>query len=305
MRVQLNRILVTTDFSPFSNRAVSVGIALAKAFDAQLYLCHVIDLTASGMYGEAFLAFEEQQQVITRRATQEMQALMTDQSVGWEPLITGGHPADEILRYTKDYGIDLVVSATHGRSGLKRFIIGSVTGRLMRTLPCPLLIVQSREESGKALPSPTFHPKRILVGCDFSPDSDYAFQYSVSLGQEFQSELHMVHVMEPSVYKDLLTPASPLLEELRDSLQTTLKEKLEAMVPEEAFTWCTLKPSLLTGEPQDELITYAKEHAIDLIVLGTRGHNLMETLFIGSTTVRVASRAPCPVLSVSPRDNEG
>jgi nucleotide-binding universal stress UspA family protein len=72
------------------------------------------------------------------------------------------------------------------------------------------------------------------------------------------------------------------------------------MVPEEANNWCTPQLTLLAGQPYEELTKYAAVHGMDLIVLGIRGHGLVETLLIGSTTDRVLRQAPCPVLSVSP-----
>lgn len=300
MRINIKNILCTTDFSRFSNLAISYALSMAGAFDAKLYVCHVIDLTTAGMYGEAFLAFDEQESRITSRALGELRATMGDRLPNWEPLVVSGHPADEISRLCEERKVDLVISATRGRSGFKRFLIGSVTGRLMRTLPCPLLVVQSIEEVPDVPRDQGFEMKRILVGCDFSEDSYLAFQYGVSLAQEFQAELHLAHVIEPSVYKDLLKPAPSVVEELREALRDALDEKLEGMVPDEALSWCTLKTTLLAGHPHEELVKYARLNKIDLIVLGIRGHGMVETLLIGSTTDRLTVRSPCPVLCVRP-----
>jgi len=302
MRINIKNILCTTDFSRFSNLAISYALSMAREFDAKLYVCHVIDLTTAGMYGEAFLAFDEQESRITSRALKELRATIGDRLPNWEPLVVSGHPADEISRLCEEKKVDLVVSATRGRSGFKRFLIGSVTGRLMRTLSCPLLVVQSIEEAPDVPIDQEFRMKRILVGCDFSEDSYLAFQHGVSLAQEFQAELHLAHVIEPSVYKDLLKPVPSVVEELREALRDTLNEKLEGMVPDEAFSWCTLKTTLLAGHPHEELVKYARLNKIDLIVLGIRGHGMVETLLIGSTTDRLTVRSPCPVLCVRPME---
>ena len=145
-------------------------------------------------------------------------------------------------------------------------------------------------------PEPKFG--EILVGYDFSPDSDLAFQYGLSLAQEFESELHLVHVIEPPIYKDLLDSSSYGGEAYRKDLREHLKEKLQNMIPPEAFNWCKPKTSLLAGQPDEELIKYAVVNNIDLIVLGVRGQKMMEKLFVGSTTDRVARKSPCPLLSV-------
>ena len=146
----------------------------------------------------------------------------------------------------------------------------------------------------------TFSPKRILVGCDFSSDSDLAYQYGVSLAQEEEAELHLVHVVEPPIYQNVLANHLGANENHRQPIISILQEKLDRMVPEDARHWCRLKTSLLEGKSDEELTRYATLNDIDLIVLGVRGHGLVEALFVGSTTDRVARRAPCPVLAVRP-----
>jgi nucleotide-binding universal stress UspA family protein len=74
------------------------------------------------------------------------------------------------------------------------------------------------------------------------------------------------------------------------------------MVPEECQIWCTPHATLLFGEPYIELIKYAKEYGIDMIILGVRGHTLWDKLMVGSTTDRVIREAPCPVLAVPPME---
>jgi len=300
MRVQIKSIICSTDFSDYSDHAVPYGIAVAKEFGAKLYLCHVIDLSSIAMYGEAILGLEEQQAQITKNAHEKIRQFMAGQDVDWEPLIQIGHAASEISRVAEERGADLVISATHGRSGLKRLILGSVTERLMRTLSCPLLVIHSPERDVKARTVEEIRFQRILIGCDFSPDSNLAFQYGISLAQEFQSELHLVHVIEPPIYRDLLKPVTYPEDALRKDLRTQMYEKLANMVPEEARNWCTPKTILLAGQPNEELTKYAVVNHMDLIVLGVRGHGLVETLFVGSTTDRVVRQAPCPVFSVRP-----
>jgi nucleotide-binding universal stress UspA family protein len=301
MRVQVRSILCTTDFSDFSNHAVPYGTALAREFDAKLYLCHVIDLSSAAIYGEAVFALEDQQSRMIKFALEELRKLIGTQSVTWEPVVTIGNPALEVARIAEEKGIDLAIAASHGRSGLKRVILGSVTERIMRTLPCPLLVVRSPEHGFVTPAYQEIKLKQILVGYDFSPDSDLALQYGLSLAQEFQAILHLVHVVEPNVYEDLVKPSSGPTDKFQQDLRRKLRERLVNMVPEEARAWCTPVPTLLAGAPHEELTKYAVVNDIDLIILGVRGHGLVETVLVGSTTDRVIRRAPCPVLSVQPR----
>ena len=300
MIVQVKSIICTTDFSELSDHAISYGISLARNFGAKLYLCHVIDLSSAAMYGDVITYSVGQQNRLLNYAHESLRQQMGEPSVEWEPLVTIGHTASEIARLAEDRGVDLVISTSHGRSGLKRVVLGSVTERLMRTLPCPLLVVRSPQHHFSAAGEQKMRLERILVGCDFSPDSNLAFEHGLSLAQEFQSQLFLAHVIEPQVYKELLKPAPEPGAEMEKDLRQQLNEKLRAMLPEEAYNRCKPTTVLLAGRPHVELTKYAVVQNVDLIVLGVRGRGLVESLLIGSTTARVIRETPCPVLSVRP-----
>jgi nucleotide-binding universal stress UspA family protein len=300
MRRQFRNIFCATDFSEFADVVLAYGVAMAKRFDASLYICHVVDLPTVSAYGEAVFDPIEYQQRFMESARQEIDRLLGDAEVTYQPLITIGNTTEEIARLANEYIADLVITATHGRSGLRRFFLGSVTERLMRTLPCPLLVLRGSEEFSGQSASKQFPFKKILVGCDFSADSDLALDYSLSMAQEFESELHLVHVVEPSGYKDLFKLSQESGEKFKEDLYDMIKEKLNSMVPKEALAWIQLQTKLLVGKPYAELIRYAQINEIDMIALGIRGHGMVEELLVGSTTDRVIRQSPCPVLSICP-----
>ncbi len=299
MRVQFKNILCATDFSDYSNHTILYGVELAKEFEAGLTICHVIDLSSIAIYGEFQLEPVEQQSRIMADAAEQLDKLVGDQPVKWEPLIALGKPADEILRLVEEKDIDLVITATRGRSGLKRLILGSITERLMRTLDCPLLVVRSPAQDSGVVSELSIRLHKILVGCDFSPDSDQAFAHGLSLAQEFEAELHLAHVIEPPVQPNLIHVETVISGEIQEDHRNLLIEKLKEMVPAEAANWCTPQLTIMEGQPYHELVKYADTRNIDMIVLGIRGHGLVKTLFLGSTTDRVVRNSTCPVLSVS------
>ncbi len=301
MRVTIQRILCTVDFSDFSRNTVQYGMALAQEFDAELFLSHIIEIPASGFYGDIHIDPVEQQNSIMEYAVGKFREWVGTSPVYWEPVITSGHTADEIARQASQLEIDLVIAATHGRSGLKRLLIGSVTERMMRTLPCPLLVLRSPEKDAAHVAAQTFRLQRILVGCDFSSDSQLALQHGLRLAQEFQSELYLAHVIEPPTYDDFEESASDLATQSYPELRRRLTRHLQELIPTDAGNWCRPHMVLLDGQSHDELNHYAELHEMDLIVLGVRGKSLVENLFLGSTTDRVIRKAPCPVLAVRPR----
>jgi len=209
-----------------------------------------------------------------------------------------------------------------GGSGIKRFIIGSVTDRLVKILSCPLLVLQPSEGNLTALSDKGINLDKILVGYDFSEDSQLAFDYALGLAQEFQSQLYLAHVVRP-VDKSSINISDPARswekgypswnmtdymglkkdvkiweDQKKKSLFAKLEGQLLNMVPDECKNWCTPVTVLLEGSPYQELISYAQQKEIDMIVLGIHGHNLWEKFMVGSTTDRLISRAPCPVLAV-------
>ena len=298
MKIQIKKILCASDLSDFSNITIPVGVTLAREFNAELYICHIIDLTATTIYHDGFYTPVEMQEQATGYTEEMLLKIVGSADIAWRPLVRTGHPADTLTDLTEEFNIDLVIAATHGRSGLKRLIIGSVTERLMRTLTCPLLIVRSHDPKITAPIDLEKKFQRILVGCDFSDASDQALQYALSLAQELQSELHLIHVIRPSVYEGLIKTAAAPVPRRSEDLGEQLEARLSARLPEHAYDWCNPQFQILAGEPYEEITKYAVLHKMNLIVLGTRGLGMVEKLLVGSTTDRVARQAPCPLLSV-------
>lgn len=328
MRIQPKKIMCAVDFSDFTDTILSYSVALCKEFDAKLFLVHVvIDVHTLLKLNETSIDAEELQKGHIRNARELLEDLVVqDLTVEHEFLISQGDPADEISRFAREQEADMVITATHGKSGVKRLLIGSVTEKLIKTLHCPLLVLHTREHDFISPTGFEMKMKKVLVGCDFSPDSKLAFDYGLSLAQEFQAELYLAHVVKPTEHIELkasdyidVKPGdyvnwrSPdyfemqqkITEERREKineLRRQLERQLYFMVPEESRNWCTPKTSLLDGEPYKELINYARDQEIDIIVLGIRGHTLWEKLLVGSTTDRVIRHSPCPVLAVRQMD---
>ena len=171
--------------------------------------------------------------------------------------------------------------------------------RLMRTIACPLLIVTSPEHSAAEISAAPLAFKRIMVGCDFSSDADFAINYGLSLAQEFQSEIHLIHVLEPAAVSGVWIPEA-FSQEVNVNLRDRVIDRLNEHVSDDVHNWCRVKAFCLTGIPFIELANHALANEIDLVVMGIRGHGLVESLLVGSTTERVIRQVTCPVLSVNP-----
>lgn len=323
MRIIPQNIMCAVDFSDFTPFTLSYGMAMAKEFKARLTVCHVVPGQVMHLgdpqYHVNVDAIEKEQ---IAYAQTQLEELIRPYDYSMDTVVESGHSAEQIAAAALDTGSDMVIAATHGRSGIKRFLIGSVTERLIKILHCPLMVLHSDEGDFLSAPGHRIDLKKILVGCDFSKDSQMAFDYGLSLAQEFESELHLAHVIKPSEsideelsdmmmfqsgdlmrwhksnYLERLEKNGIDLQEQKGILFSRLERQLKNLVPEESEHWCTPVTVLLEGEPYRTLVQYANHNEIDLIVLGIRGHGLIEQFLVGATTDRVIRRAKCSVLAV-------
>jgi nucleotide-binding universal stress UspA family protein len=150
MTIRLSKVLVPTDFSEPSAKAVMYGQALARSFGASLHVLHAVEEPlAQGWdaYGFPALLPERRAAVLAeaqRRLEEAVPQLQRD-SQPTELVTTLGDPRREIVRFAKERGIDLIVMGTHGRGGVAHLLLGSVAERVVRTAPCPVLTVRHPE----------------------------------------------------------------------------------------------------------------------------------------------------------------
>jgi nucleotide-binding universal stress UspA family protein len=133
----LRAILHPTDFSAGSREAFRLACTLAQDHGARLVLLHVMWPPAFGEGGALMLdQFHE-------NALAELRRLPVPEGVGVEQHVGVGRPASEVVRVAQETGCDLIVMGTHGRSGIRRLLMGSVAEKVMRTAPCPVLTVKA------------------------------------------------------------------------------------------------------------------------------------------------------------------
>ncbi len=323
MRIEPKKIMCAIDFSDFTNIILSHGRSLAEEYGSTLCLCHIVSgaLMVSS-HGQPYIAYVDIVSDRIQFARERLEKIAEEFDIKCEIIVSSGHTADEINETACKNDVDLIIAATHGGSGVKRFLIGSVTDRLVKILTCPLMVLHARENHLASSAAERIRLKRILVGCDFSPDSKLAFNYALSLAQEFQTQLYLAHVIRPverteltasdyvkipggdytnwarSEYLNLQEKAANGYLKGKSNLTSHFGGQLSNMVPEESRNWCTPVTILLEGQPYKELIAYAEQKEVDMIVLGVHGHSLLEKFLVGSTTDRVISQASCSVLVV-------
>ena len=151
-----SRILVPTDFGPASAIALSYGIDLAHTFDATLHVLHaVVDVVAispvTALYGPEHAGVLVNMDEDSRARLRALLLSRTDAPPNTvEVVMRSMSPANAILEYAAEHGIDFIVMGTHGRSMVAHLLLGSVTETVVRSAACPVLTVRATEGNATA-----------------------------------------------------------------------------------------------------------------------------------------------------------
>ncbi len=291
--LRIDRILCPVDFSEFSAKACDYAYSLAKHYRAKLFLDHVVQpLTISYPYADfpdSVSTINEKVRAEAARQLRAFEKIHTHNGIRAEQIVQEGMVTDSILSFADQQTIDLIVMGTHGRQGLDRLTMGSVTEKVLRKAHCPVLAVR-KPLHDFVNPGAQHDPvqlRKIVLCSDFSDCSHNALECALSLAMEYHAELTLLHVLED-------VPTSTDLQ----TATASVVRKLEKPIPYEVQDWCRTKSVVRVGKPYQEIIQLALEAQTDLIVMGVRGRNALDLALFGSTTHRVIHLGSCPVLAV-------
>ena len=291
--IELRRILCPSDFSGYSGRALQQALRIAARHGATVVALHVIptSLPAPGRAGPltnpALLDPD-----IHQRTAEELRrvAARAGAHSPVEVEVREGSPARVILQRAAELPADLVVLGSHGRGGFEKWVLGSVTERVLRKARCPVLTVPARG----TLPSGPALFGTVLWATDFSAPATAALDYAVALAGADRSRLLLVHVTahEP----EPRGPGAP--PDLATELQQRAREWLRAAVPDDVRRRLPVEEIVTSGRAHREIVRIAAETGTELIVMGAQGADALEEVIFGSTAQRVVRSASCPVLTV-------
>ena len=210
-------------------------------------------------------------------------------------LTTMGPVVRQILEAAASLPADLIVLGTHGHSGFDHLLLGSVTERVLRRAPCPVLTVPHLANSDTAQ---IVKVQTILCGIDFSDASSHALEYTPVARAGGGRSARALHALEWFAETPQRLTDHFNVPEFRHALERDARAQLEALVPPAARTWCETEVIVGHGKAYKELLRVAAEQEAGLIVLGVRGRGAVDLLLFGSTTQHVVRGATCPVLTV-------
>jgi nucleotide-binding universal stress UspA family protein len=273
------QILCAVDMSPASGTVLRWAQSIARAFGSQVEVLHADWSEPPRYFTEGQIRDLAAETEARRRQLRDDLQKLADKALGSDVShavsVEEGHAVEVILQRLRRNPPDLMILGSHGHSAVARFLLGSVAENVVREAHCPTLVVKSPADEARPL-------KSHAVLCPVKPGESTQGRVGLSaaVAAALGAELHLIQAMEEGAGKNPVAP------QLCDS------------VPKEMASRCHVTELVLHGAAAEQIILYARQHAVDLIVLGAEHRSFLEFTTLGRTTERVLRHGPSSVLIV-------
>ncbi|GCF12387.1 universal stress protein [Haloarcula mannanilytica] len=280
-------ILVPIDDSPGSQRAFEAAATLARQYGSTLHVLAVVD-----EHGPSDGDWDYDGDSPAATFVDEQTDVVDTDGIDVTPAVREGVVHEEILDYADENGVDLVVMGTHGRTGVRRYLLGSVTEKVVRLSDVPVLSVKADADPGAV----AFED--ILLPTDGSSGAEAAIEPTAALAGETDATVHVLSAVDTrSLGIDV--GSSVIIDELEsiaeDAVATTSERLYEAGVG-------AVKTAVAHGIPYQVILQAIDDNDVDLVVIGTHGRTGIDRYLLGSVTEKLVRTAPVPVLTVRSSD---
>jgi nucleotide-binding universal stress UspA family protein len=284
---EFKNILFPVDFSERCRAVQPFVISMAKRFQAQLTLLHVIDIP-TGWYGSIEapypLAFDVPA-MVEAGEKQLASYLVTPEVTQINRVVRHGDPATQIIIFAQEHHSDLIMMPTHGYGKFRSLLLGSVTAKVLHDAECAVWTAAHTQD-----PATTDHAnsRNLLCAIDLVPESGALIRYAAELAKAYQAELRLVHAVPAPEVRS----SNPRDAEFRRHLLEWARERI-ALLQREAGT--DLEVCLEGGSPASVVRGAALHHGADLVVIG-RGRGQRSFGSLRSNSYAIICDSPCPVL---------
>ena len=270
-------------------------MALAHSYEAKLLVFHCLTSSVVETNGKGESSHAQIRNRLQALLENSIGKATNSTTLQCEAIVSECEDAgDAIAQEAMKQNVDMIVMRSRRRPH-RAALLGSTAEQICRTATCPVLVTHTDERDWVDERS-DIELKRVLVAYDFSDFSELALNYALSFAQEYQSELHLLHVLPPFTLNEPEISWYPL----GDGPYHTAARRLQKVVPAEAHLWCKVRHAVSEGQPYREILSYAENNQIDLICLGAHGAGFGMRALFGSNVDRVLRQAPCPVLVARP-----
>ena len=286
------RMLVPLDGSELAEVVFTYAKELAARGGLEVFLLHVFDPEDLAL-APLHQTYVQHKAEIIKRELQGFQEKIGIASESKPVIVRGavvtGYPAEEILRYSDEYNVDLILMANLGRSGIRRWTIGSVAEKVLRTSNAPVLLVRA------GIPEEVIYdkwPRRtILVPLDGSELAEAVLPHVEALAKQGGTEIADVVLLRVCEYTEMDNARFvALAEEYLAEVEKRLKN-----------TSLSVKSTVVMGDPTEQIIEYANINPINLIVMSTHARSGLDLWALGSVAAKVLQKASRPIFLVRPR----
>ena len=296
-----NKILVATDLLENCDPVVLVAAEIAEQHKGMLHLLHILESGYSGEYRNFVKDFKTGEELVSNEKYEAMVKEQIENVYIWilkdpenyEIRIRPGFPWEEILRWARKKGPELIVLGPHSgiaeAKGVKRVsgMVGSTVEGVITHERCPVMIVN------RYIPRERLQFKKIMICIDFSKSCKSALEFAIKVGKEYGARLFLLHVFSvPTSSQPSRDKMKNEMVALKQQMEDLCKEISEEKIEHECATWEGTQPSI-------EILKFARDKDIDLIVMGSHTKENDEKWYVGSAVQQVSSRSVCPVTVVT------
>jgi nucleotide-binding universal stress UspA family protein len=274
--VSFAKILVATDFSQTSDRALEHALSLARTYSSRIFLTHIIPVDFL-MDIELAAASRDEMHQAARAEMDRIEESGRFFGIAHEQIIAQGSLWPNVERLIRQHGIDLVVVGTHGKSPARRPFVGSSAEEIFRHVRVPVLTVGPKVERE---PLYGIELKNILLATEFGIGAERQAAYAFALAQEHCSRITLLHVEE------------------RDNDADVVVQQMKELVPSGIDLHCLPLFRIEKGQPVREILRVASEVQADLIVLGAKPRESLAVNVPPTKAYEVVCGAVCPVLTI-------
>lgn len=278
----MEKILWATDFHQAAVDAKQTAVMLAKKFQSEITLIHVIpELEDISLPRETVI-----------ENIKKMLANIRDRISGEgittpEPILLIGSPFDQITRYADEHNVNIIIMGAGEKSSTQKFQLGITAGQIIRNSRKPVWIVKKG-----AAPQ----LKKILCPVDFSDSSERALKNAVHLARQFEAQLTVLHVIKPP--SGIYLKMTAVVKEERKKAKEVHVSEFENFLKRFDFHRVKWEKAVEEGNPAEEILAFVSRFQPDLMVMGTVGRTGLDRILIGSVAEKVSRELPCSTILV-------
>ena len=292
------KILVPLDGSDLAELALPYAEELAGSLSCEITLIHVSE-SADEKYENMHQLYIEKIVEATKQGAERCRKNKRAKKIKVSSVHLMGHIAEQIVDYADKESIDLIVMTTHGRSGIRRWLLGNVAAKVVRATDRPIALIRAKD----TLPEECAERKinKVLVPLDGSKASEVVVPHVSELASNLKAEVVLFQVVSPSYFvyaipgEAVLQPHSP--EDLQNMIENS-KLYLDRVGTEFRDKGIETTSEVGIGGPAEEIIRVADEMQVDMVAMSTHGHSSISLWAFGSNADKVLHSGNTPVLLV-------